>query len=87
MSAKSRYVSNFVAMSAKRLLEILECFNLSVGNSTMPTHKSNHVLDLVVTRSNEDLIDNIHVHDPVISDPLQSIVICLSVNHCYPQNV
>ena len=31
-------------------------------------HKDNHKLDLVIGRSNENLVADFHVHDPIISD-------------------
>lgn len=33
-----------------------------------PTHKNNHALDLVITRSEEKLVSQYFVHDPVLSD-------------------
>ena len=54
---------------AKRFLDLLNCFNLCVQNIVTPTHKSNHVLDVIITRSDElSLVKGINVHDPVISD-------------------
>ena len=32
------------------------------------THKSAHILDLVITRSGDQLVRNVRVSDPVISD-------------------
>ena len=32
------------------------------------THKSGHVLDLVITRSGDQLVRNVRVSDPAVSD-------------------
>ena len=41
---------------------------LDVYNDHSSTHKDNHKLDLVIGRSDENLIADFHVHDPIISD-------------------
>ena len=33
-----------------------------------PTHKQGHTLDLIITRNEDGLVDEIRTHDPVISD-------------------
>ena len=33
-----------------------------------PTHKSGHILDLVITRLSDNVIFNVHSSDPLISD-------------------
>ena len=53
--------------SAMKFLDILNCFNLA-QHMTVPTHKDGHTFDLIITRNDEDLISNIDVHDPLISD-------------------
>ena len=53
---------------ATRFLDMLDCFNLTVLDALTPTHRNNHVLDLIITRSNQSLAKNIYVHDPAISD-------------------
>jgi exonuclease III len=54
---------------AKRFLDLLYCFNLSVHDVMTPTHKNKHVLDIIITRSDElSLVKDVNVHDPVISD-------------------
>ena len=34
------------------------------------THASGHTLDLLITRLNEELVRNVKIHDPMISDHL-----------------
>ena len=51
-----------------KLLDLLHCFNLDVNNDHSSTHKDNHKLDLVIGRSDENLVADFHVHDPIISD-------------------
>ena len=55
--------------SASRFLQLLSTFNLT-QHVHQSTHRDNHILDLVITRSQEDIIDNIHVSNPGISDHL-----------------
>ena len=54
--------------NTNRFIDLLDCFNLTVLNPDTPTHKSNHVLDLIITRSDENSVNNVTVHDPVLSD-------------------
>ena len=53
--------------SALKFLDIVNCFYLA-QHITVPTHKDGHSLDLIITRNDEDLIFDIDVHDPLISD-------------------
>ncbi|KAK3754683.1 hypothetical protein QZH41_015382 [Actinostola sp. cb2023] len=55
--------------AASRFLNLLEAFNLKQHISE-PTHKSGHTLDLIITRSEQDVARNFTVYDPVISDHL-----------------
>ena len=47
--------------------KILESFNLQ-QHVNEPTHKQGHTLDLIITRNEDRLVNDIKVHDPVISD-------------------
>ena len=51
----------------KQFLDMLSLFNLTQHVSG-PTHNLGSTLDLVITRSNEDLLSNINVCNPFISD-------------------
>ena len=53
--------------AATRFRVLLDVFDLKqhVKDST---HKSGHILDLVITRSGDQLVRNVRVSDPVISD-------------------
>ena len=46
---------------------ILESFNLK-QHVNEPTHKQGHTLDLIITRNEDRLVNDIKLHDPVISD-------------------
>jgi hypothetical protein len=48
-------------------MDLLHSFNLTQHISG-PTHKNNHTLDLIITRSDEQFAWNFSVHDPGISD-------------------
>ena len=52
---------------AARFLELLDLHNLS-QHVTLPTHRSNHTLDLVITRKDENIIADCNVYDPCLSD-------------------
>ena len=62
------HVNNSSDNTANKFLDLLNCFNLEVSNVCTPTHKSNNVLDLLITRSGEATVLNLSVNDPVISD-------------------
>ena len=47
--------------------KILESFNLQQLVNE-PTHKHGHTLDLIITRNEDRLVNDIKIHDPVISD-------------------
>ena len=46
--------------------KILESFNLQ-QHVNEPTHKQGHTLDLIITRNEDRLVNDIKIHDPVIS--------------------
>ena len=54
--------------SAGRFRDLLNCFNLYPHDVQTPTHKDNHVLDLIITKSEERFISNLSIHDPIVSD-------------------
>jgi len=64
------HVDNKNDCNTQRFLDLLDCFSLHCFDSTSSTHKLGHALDLLITRSDEDLISNFFLHDPVISDHL-----------------
>ena len=52
---------------ASEFLELLDVFNLT-QHVDKPTHKHGHILDLIITDQGEDLIKDIQVYIPWISD-------------------
>ncbi len=52
---------------ARRFSNLLNSFSLT-QHVTGPTHKEGHTIDLVITRSSEDIIRDLYVTNPVISD-------------------
>ena len=52
---------------ATKLHNLLKSFNLKQHVAT-PTHSRGHILDLIITRSEDDLVDGIVVRDPTLSD-------------------
>ena len=52
---------------AVKFLSILDTFGLK-QHVQQPTHKHNHTLDLVITRSTEFIVNNITIKDPCLSD-------------------
>ena len=59
---------------AQRFLRLLETFNLK-QHINVPTHRSGHTLDLVITRSDENVASKFDVYDPSISDHF--VVTCM----------
>ena len=53
----------------RHFTEILETFDLK-QHVLSATHASGHTLDLLITRLNEELVRNVKIHDPMISDHL-----------------
>ena len=53
----------------RQFIEILETFDLK-QHVLSATHASGHTLDLLITRLNEELVRNVKIHDPMISDHL-----------------
>ena len=53
----------------RQFIEILETFDLK-QHVFSATHASGHTLDLLITRLNEELVRNVKIHDPMISDHL-----------------
>jgi hypothetical protein len=61
------HVDNRQCKDARKFCDILESFDL-VQHVNQATHDKGHTLDLVITRSSEQLIDKLQVKDMVISD-------------------
>lgn len=53
--------------SAREFAFLLDTYNMS-QHVTDPTHQSGHTLDLLITREGSDLISDVQVHVPWISD-------------------
>ena len=45
-------------------MDLLNCFNLN-QHTVSPTPRSDHTLDLIITRSDENFVSNLSVHDPI----------------------
>ena len=56
-------------VAALKFLDLLETFGLK-QHVNVATHRCGHTLDLVITRSDDDLVSNLNVTDPIISDHL-----------------
>ena len=55
--------------SSKKCLDLLDCFSLHCINTTSPTHKKGHALDLFLLQETDDVfLHNFFIHDPVLSD-------------------
>ena len=56
-------------VAALKFLDLLESFGLK-QHVNVATQRCGHTLDLVITRSDNDLVSNLNVTDPIISDHL-----------------
>ena len=54
-------------VNALHFCDLIASFDLKQWVTT-PTHTSGHILDLIITRNQCKLIENVMVHDPLISD-------------------
>ena len=52
---------------AVKFMELLQTFDYT-QHVKQPTHKGNHILDLIITRSEDNIIHRTTVVDPVLSD-------------------
>ena len=52
---------------ATKVHNLMKSFNL-MQHVTTPTHSRRHILDLIITRSEDDLVDSIVVRDSTLSD-------------------
>lgn len=60
-------MDNSECLDVKRFSSLLYSENLC-QHVSVPTHKHGHILDLVITHSWEQIIKNISIHDPLVSD-------------------
>ena len=63
------HVDNTTDPETIKFNKILEMFNLP-QHVNGPTHKKGHTLDLMMTRISDQLVTNIELHDPFLSDHL-----------------
>ena len=61
------HVESGDSRDALKFLDILDNFGLK-QHVDRPTHKSNHTLDLVITRCTECIITDLNIFDPCLSD-------------------
>jgi hypothetical protein len=67
------HVEDTFNVTGLQFLNILECFNLT-QHVRQATYQERHILDLLITRADDHIIDNVSVFDPTISD--HSAVFC-----------
>ena len=51
----------------EKFVKLLDTFGL-MQHVSLPTHRLGHTLDLVITRSNDNLISDLVVNNPLVSD-------------------
>lgn len=61
------HVDNKSDSPSKNFMNILESFNLS-QHVNEKTHRAGHILDLVITRNDENIVQSVTVQDSCISD-------------------
>jgi hypothetical protein len=69
------HLDNLHDVDAKKFRELLFSLDLQ-QHVNMPTHQRGHILDLVITRSCEPLIQNLQSHPAVVSDHCPLIFQC-----------
>ena len=55
------------SIDSAALRDLLTSYDLEQHVQT-PTHKAGHILDLMITRSSENIISDVTVYDPQLSD-------------------
>ena len=70
--------------SAVKFMELLQTFD-HTQHVKQPTHKGNHILDLIITRSEDSIVHHISVIDPV---PCHHYTVCYKVHlpKPFPEN-
>ena len=61
------HVDNACDQSAYTFLDLISSFGLK-QHVLGVTHDQGHTLDLVITRSTEDIVSNLEIRDPALSD-------------------
>ena len=69
------------ATNIKKFTSLLHSGNLCQHVHT-PTHKEGHILDLIISRSTENVVNNIAISEPYVSDHL--LVSCVISNSLRP---
>lgn len=72
-----------VDSNARTFLELLDIFNLK-QHVNEPTHNNNHILDLIITRKEDAVIENVKILDAGISD---HFVLHCNVDTTKPSNL
>ena len=78
------HIDNATRPDVTKFLNLLDCFGLNV-RVEKPTHVSGHTLDLVITRKDSSILQNIQIRD-LISDHM-SIFFDINVRSCRSEPV
>ena len=61
------HVDNNLDKSARDFLALIDSFNLK-QHVCSPTHTAGHILDLLITRDDDQLVTSVSIHDAAFSD-------------------
>ena len=61
------HVDNNLDKSSQDFLALIDSFNLK-HHVCSPTHRAGHILDLLITRDDDQLVTSVSIHDAAFSD-------------------
>ena len=76
------HVDNSLDKSAQDFLALIDSFNLKQYVCS-PTHRAGHILDLLITRDDDQLVTSVSIHDAAFSD---HFVVNCALNLCLQRN-
>ena len=76
------HVDSSCDANAVQFCDLIASFDLKQW-VTMPTHTSGHTLDLIITRNQCNLMEDVMLHVPLISDYYATVFLCIyyCINH------
>ena len=80
------HVDNNLDKSSQDFLALIDWFNLK-QHVCSPTHRAGHILDLLITRDDDQLVTSVSIHDAAFSDHfIVNCALSMKKNVCLQRN-
>ena len=80
------HVDNNLDKSSQDFLALIGSFNLK-QHVCSPTHRAGHILDLLITRDDDQLVTSVSIHDAAFSDHfIVNCALSMKKNVCLQRN-